>query len=763
MSELFIEIGVEEIPVAEIGPAIEHLSKTLSGLFKNDGVDFASCTTYATPRRLAVCFRGLSDKGKSEVITHTGPRKEAAFDKDGNPTQAAIGFARSKGVDVNSLKIVKLDKGEFVQVEIKKPGVLTKNLIKKELSGIVLGIPFRKSMRWGGIENSSIGSNRLNRSREENNSIRFIRPIRWLVVLYTGTVIPLSIGKVKASAYTAGLRTGSAKKVKIKGIDSWLKVMEREKILPDVSVRRKSIMKQAEEMAKKINGQAQPDIGLLDTITNLVESPVAITGSFDKRFMNLPQEVIMSVMKTQQKYIPVVDGKSELMSYFIGISNNPYGDKAVIRKGYERVLRARLEDAEFYYREDIKQPLETYVELLKGMTFYPRLGSLYDKTQRIKAIAAYLCEEIKLDEALKVVTLEAARLCKADLATRLVSEFPELQGIIGKQYILKKDASARIIAYAIAEHRNSVPQLMPGALVSIADKTDTVVGFFSIGEVPTGTQDPYGLRRAAISILLTMLPISPDLPPAESGISVNIKELIDFSIGQYKHITNQSELKNSILGFFYTRLEGILKDKYINKDDIDNSFMTDEVLREDIKRRGITTQDVTNLQRPELETISKEYFLKEKLKFNANVNKLIDAVIVTEPENILEADQRVDALKDIVFQPDFEPLQLAFKRVMNISKKHAPGEVNGKLLVEPSEKALYNSYLEAEPKIQSALAKGNYIGYINLIQNLVEPINTFFDKVLVMSDDENIKNNRLNMLAKIKNLVMQVLDITKLI
>ncbi len=713
MSELFIEIGVEEIPVAEIGPAVEHLSNTLSGLFKNDGVDFGSCTTYATPRRLAVCFQELSDKGKSEIIIHTGPRKEAAFDKDGNPTQAAIGFARSKGIDVKLLKIVKLDKGEFVQVEIKKPGVLTKTLIKKELAGVALGIAFRKSMKW------------------DSENIRFIRPIRWMVVLYNGTVIPLSIGRVKASAYTTGLRTGSIKKIKVAGSDSWLKAMKKEKILPDAKERKNSITEQARALAKRVKGQAQPDIELLDTITNLIESPVAILGSFDKRFMNLPQEVIMSVMKTQQKYIPVVDEKLVLMPYFIGISNNPYGDKTVIRKGYERVLQARLEDAEFYYHQDIKQPLEAYVELLKGMTFYPRLGSLYDKTRRIENIASFLCDEIRVDEALKVVTREAARLCKADLATRLVSEFPELQGVIGRHYIQLKGPSLESIADAVYEHNSKeLPRTPPGAAVSMADKIDTLVGFFSIGEVPTSTQDPYGLRRAAIGLINTVI---------HKYIEIDIKKLIEFGIEQYKEPPrmpvsfpspstewqppNRDSLKKLILSYLYGRLAVILGEKY--------------------------------------HTV--ESFVATLNKKGNPIDKLINAVIATEPENMLEADRRVFAFKDIVFKPDFEPAFLAFKRVINISKKHIAGEVSGELLVEPSEKALYNSYLGIEPKIQTALAKGNYIGYINLIQNLVEPINTFFDKVLVMSDNEEIRTNRLNLLAKIKNLVMQVLDITKLI
>ena len=718
--ELFIEIGVEEIPVAEINPAIEFLSNSIRQLFESEHITFKKITTFSSPRRLALSFAEVSDKGGSSSTTYTGPRKEAAFGKDGNPTQAAIGFARSKGVDAGALQVVRLDKGEFVQVEIKKPGAQTKTLIKERLRSIILTSPFRKSMRWGDKEGNANNSER---------SIRFIRPIRWLVVLYGGKVVPLTIGDVKASSFTYGLRTGNGKRIKVNGVDSWLKVMQKEKILPDVAARKKIIEKQTQEMAKRVKGQAQPDSALLDTITNLVESPVAVLGSFDKRFTNLPQEVIMSVMKTHQKYVPITDIKLKLMPYFIGISNNPYGDKAIIKRGYEKVLTARLEDAEFYYREDIKQPLEFYVELLKGMTYYPGLGSLYDKTQRIVAIASFLCNEIKVDEALKIVTLQAAGLCKADLATRLVSEFPELQGIVGKHYCLLKDPSAGIAATAIGEHRNSVPGSMPGALISIADKADTIVGFFSIGEVPTGTQDPYGLRRAAISILLTLAPIvPPDVPLTAQDLPVSIKELIDIGIGQYRHITNKDELRNAILHFLYTRLEGILTEKYV-------------------------------LRQVEAIATDNEHYLKD----TTNMKKLIVAVLATEPDYIFDADRRINALKDIVFKPDFEPVMLAFKRVINISKNHNPDEVAPELLVEPSEKALYDKYLAVNAEVQSSLATRNYIGYIQTLEKLVPEINIFFEKVLVMSENQNIRTNRLNLLAKMKNLVMQVLDITKLI
>ncbi len=697
MAELFIEIGVEEVPVAEISPAIEHLSNSIKQLFDSEHIAFTEIITYFTPRRLVLCVERLSDKGEQSTATYTGPRREAAFDKDGNPTPAAIGFARSKGVDVKTLRMVKLDKGEFVQVEIKKPGVSTKSLIKEKLASLILGTPFRKSMRWG------------------SESVRFIRPIRWLIVLYDGTVVPVSIGTVKASSFTYGLRTGSGRKIKISGLASWRKAMKREKILPEFAERIRDIREQANTLARKVGGGEVIDYYLHNAITNLVESPTAIQGSFDPRFMKMPEEVIRSVMETQQKYIPVTDDRGKLMPYFIGISNNPYGDKKIIRKGYERVLRARLEDAEFYYNQDMKQPLESYVDLLKGMVFFPQLGSLYDKTERIVAISKYLCDTIKLDESLRTITLQAARLCKADLATRLVSEFPELQGLIGHHYILLKDPSDKTTALVVAE-QYSQPMSIPGSLVYIADKIDSLVGFFSIGEAPTSTQDPYGLRRAAIGILNIVL-------SAVSGpqiqITLDIKALIDFSIGQYNHINNKGTLQASLLSFFYTRLEGILAERY------------------------------------------------------TNIRKLIDAVIATEPDDILEADRRINFLKDVVFSanadksfglnPDFEPVFLAFKRVINISKSHPAGEVNTGLLVEQSEKSLYDSYLELEPKIQLALAKKEYIKYIDLVKNLVGPINSFFEKVLVMSDDAGIRTNRLNLLAKMKGLVTQVLDITKLL
>ncbi len=697
MAELFIEIGVEEMPVAEINPAIEHLSNTLSVLFKNDGINFDSCETYSAPRRLAVCFKGLSDKGKPDITTYTGPRKEAAFDKNGNPTQAAIGFARSKGVDVKSLKVVKLDKGEFVQVEIKKQGVLTKNLVKQKLAGVILGIPFRKSMRW------------------DSESIRFIRPIRWLVVLYNGKIVPITIGDVKASAYTYGLRTGGVKRIKVTGFDSCIRTMKKGKILPGFDARRESIKKQADNFIKKVHGKAAADIELLDTIANLTESPSAIMGKFDKRFMNLPEEVIMSVMKTQQKYIPVVDKKSALMPYFIGISNNPYGDKTVIRKGYARVLRARLEDAEFYYHQDIKQPLEAYIDLLKGMVYNPALGSLYDKTQRIRAVSSFIADTINTNEQTRATILKAAELCKADLSTRLVSEFPELQGIIGRHYIQLKDPAFKPVAAAVYEHSSKeIPQTLPGSVVSIADKIDTLTGFFSIGEIPTGTQDPYGLRRAAIGIINVVL---------NGRIELDVRELIKFNMDQYKQITVKKVLGGQVLDYIYGRLVGILRERHYT-----------------------------------------ELSLEAAIQSKANpIDMLINAVIAAGPGNIVDIDEKINAFKDVLFKPGFEPVFLAFKRVINISKNHSAGEVNVEMLMEPSEKALYDRWLAVEPEVQSALAKRDYIGYIKSLKKIVPEINTFFDKVLVMSDDENIRNNRLNLLAKIKYLTAQVMDITKLI
>ncbi|MGC9026283.1 MAG: glycine--tRNA ligase subunit beta [bacterium] len=696
MSELFVEIGVEEIPVKESQVATAYLSDNIKQLIESERIYFEGIETFSTPRRLALHIKNVADKGEPGKIVYVGPKKAAAFDSNGNPTQALIGFARSKGVDIKDIKVVKLEKGEFVQAEVKKPGTLTKALIKDRIKDLILKIPFSKTMRW------------------DNTGIRFIRPIRWLIVLYNNRVIPVSIGNIKAQAYTYGLRIGNKNKKRITGFDTWLKVLKEQGITPDVNNRKRMIMEQSQNLAEKLNGQPLYDVGLLDTITNLVESPVPIVGSFDRRFMNLPQEVIMSVMKTHQKYIPVLDKTLALLPYFIGISNNPYADNDVIEKGYERVLHARLEDAEFYYHQDIKQPLDAYVELLKGMIFYPALGTLYDKTHRIIQIASFLCNEIGLNETQRNITLRAANLCKADLSTRLVSEFPELQGIVGKHYVMLKDPSSKPVADAIFEHNNKeTPQTLPGAIVSIADRIDTLVGFFSIGEVPTGTQDPYGLRRAAIGIINAII---------EKSIELDIKRLIKAGMDQYQNIKDKDNLSRQILDYLYTRFEVILRERYA----------------------GETSESV----------LTKE---------PSPVNKLISAVLATNPANLLDAIARIDALKDIVFKPDFEPVLLAFKRVLNISKNHFNKDVDMDLLVETPEKDLYNRYLEIGPQVLTLLAKRDYKGYIDAIRVLVEPINTFFDKVLVMAEDEKVRNNRLNLLANIKNLVMEILDINKIL
>lgn len=693
MSELFIEIGVEEMPVAEISTAVNYLLNSLQDLFKSEHIHFKEIKTFSTPRRLAFYITEISDKSEPSIITYTGPKKESAFDNDGNPTQAAIGFARSKGVDIKLLKPVKLDKGEFVQVQVKKPGIPTKTLLRKNLRELFLGIPFSKTMRWG------------------IDDIRFIRPIRWLTILYNDKVLSLSIGNIKAGLYTYGLRIGSKNPRKITSFDTWQDVLKKDKIIPDAQKRKDKIRKESLNLAKKLNGEPLDDPKLLDTITNLVESPVAIVGSFDKRFMNLPEEVIVGVMKIHQKYIPILKN-GKLIPYFIGISNNPYGNRKIIRKGYERVLTARLEDAEFYYNQDIKKPLESYIELLKGIVFFPTLGSLYNKTQRIVNVSSFICDMIKTNEQTMELLLKAAKLYKADLATRLVSEFPELQGIIGAHYVLKQDEKNTDIANIIKEQYN-LPTSLSSAIVYIADKIDTIVGFFGIGQVPTGTQDPYGLRRAAIGIINAIF---------QHRIELNIKNLIEFSFDTYNNLPefvslnkDKSAVSKSVLSYLYGRLEGVLQERFYSEES-----------------------------------------LSEKIR------KLINAVIATEPHNILEVNLRIHGLKDIVFKKEFEPILLAFKRILNITKNHPKKDVFVDLLVELPEKVLYDKYLEIQPKVLSAIAKRNYIDYINQISILVNPINTFFDKVLVMTDDEKIRNNRLNLLANIKNLVMEVVDITKL-
>ncbi|MCL4478697.1 MAG: glycine--tRNA ligase subunit beta [Deltaproteobacteria bacterium] len=722
MSELFIEIGVEEIPVNEIKPAIEHISRSLWMLFTNDHL-FESesntieevCQTYTTPRRLAVCFNGLADKGKPVSITCTGPRKESAYDQKGKPTTAAIGFARSKGMDVSDLKVVKLEKGEFVQLELKKPGINTDVLIREQLKDIILNIPFKKSMRW------------------VKDGISFIRPIRWFVVLYNQRVVPVSIGEIKSSSFTSGILLEN-KKIKVLDCKSYLNVLKSHKIIPSFDHRKSIISDQAKLIAEDVHGSAVLDNELLDTLSNLVESPVAILGTFDSRFMNLPKEVIISVMKDHQKYIPIEKNNSELLPYFIGISNNPYGDNDVIRKGYERVLHARLEDAEFYYNEDIKQPLASYVELLKGMIFNPELGSLYDKTQRIVAVSSYLCDEIgfknksrvtssgrepvpfakggilfqPLDETSIIMTLKAAQLCKADLATRLVSEFPELQGTIGRQYLVLENKGYERIAQAIYEHHlpkgfsPELPESLIGAVVSIADKVDTLIGFFSIGEQPTGTQDPYGLRRAVIGIINTIVKFQ---------LELDLKLIIDFGIDMYRHINDKEKLSRQIMNYILIRLKGIIKEG-INMDDM-----------------------------------------------------LIEAVIETKPVNIIEVEQRIKALSDTVLKKEFEPVYLAYRRAINITKGYKTSnndKVDTSLFVESYEKDLYNKYLEVYKLAQPKLANRDYKGYIKTLETLIPHVNLFFEKVLVMTENLDVRNNRLLMLTNIGMLINQLLDITKL-
>ena len=517
--ELILEIGTEEIPAGFIQFALADLKEDARKRLEASSLKFKDISAYATPRRLTLRITGLSDKQEDQTKEAYGPPVKIAYDENGEPTKPALGFAKSQGVDIKDVVKVKRDRGEFLAVIKKLKGQKTDKLLKDLLPELILSIPFRKSMKWG------------------DGDITFVRPIRWVLAIFGGKTVTFELEGVKSSSKSHGHRFMHPKAFKVTSWKDYTEQLEKGYVILEQARRKKDIVKGIDTLSKKIGGKVTEDEELLETVTNLVEYPVVLKGDFEKEFLKLPKEVLISVMKNHQKYFPVnnAKNKSRLLPHFIFVCGTPVKDSSVVVKGNERVIRARFTDARFFFDEDKSSPLSDKVEELKDMVFLSDVGSYYDKTERIKTLAASIAESIEYAGGVKDVET-AAWLSKADLATQMVFEFPELQGIMGKYYA-ELGGEKKEVARAIEEHYMPVsrdgelPGSDLGSIVSIADKVDSISACFISGLIPTGTQDPYALRRQAIGIINIIL---------ERGYHLSLSELFELSIAT---ITEQSKTK----------------------------------------------------------------------------------------------------------------------------------------------------------------------------------------------------------------------------
>jgi glycyl-tRNA synthetase beta chain len=505
---LLLEIGTEEIPAGYIKPALKGLSSLILQRMDDARIEHGKARTFGTPRRLAVEVADVADRQKRLVTEITGPPEKVGFDENGAPTLAAKKFAEKFGISVNSLTIKDTKKGRYLCAKKTEKGLAARTLLKSILPDVILSIPFPKTMKWADL------------------SIEFARPIHSSLALLGNKVIPFVLGNVKSGRYIFGHSFMSPGRIRLSKPDDYIEIMRSNYVLIDPKERKKQVVRGIDKAAADCGGRVLQDDDLVDIVTNLVEYPAVVSGSFDKEFLELPGEVLITAMREHQKYFAVIDKENNLMPSFIAVNNTPARDMSLVAKGHERVLRARLKDAQFFYRGDIKKSFEDLVEKLKGVLFQAGLGTVYDKVIRVQNLTGYLSEVANFDSDLKKKALRAAYLCKADLVSQVVDEFPKLQGVMGRVYAAAS-GEPDVVSSAIEEYYwpvysgGQLPETETGAILAIADKIDSICGCFVTGLIPTGASDPYALRRQGIGIVQIML---------DKNFSFQLSRLIEKSV-----------------------------------------------------------------------------------------------------------------------------------------------------------------------------------------------------------------------------------------
>lgn len=683
--ELLLEIGTEEIPAGYINPALSFMKKEMARKLSELSLSFGEMKTVATPRRLALCVSELMEKQPDRMEKILGPPQKAAFDADNKPTKAALGFASSRGATVDQLQIETTPKGEYLMLVQEIKGKPTIELLSDYLPEFIQAIPFPKSMRWG------------------TNRSTFARPLQWLTTLFGGEVVPATYNNINAGNMTRGHRFMAPGEAEVTDFNQYLDTLRKHEIVVDIKERKKMVESEINTAAASADGTIVPDPELLDTVTNLVEIPIGVCGSFDQKFLELPREVLITSMRVHQKYFTVADSSGNLQANFVAVNNTRIENKNLAAAGHERVLRARLEDALFFFKEDKQHRLEERLDTLSGVVFQAKLGTMLEKTERVEKLAAFLAKQI--DASLIDTVKRAARLAKADLVTDMVGEFPSLQGVMGKHYALA-DGEDPAVATAIEEHYlplragSTLPKTLAGALVSLAERLDTIAGCFGIGQKPTGTTDPYGLRRHTLALLHIISGHSLRLP-----LNSCINEALHLYGDKLSQDTTQTQ--NTILDF--------IQGRYLN----------------DLTSHGVPAEAV-------------------------------EAVTSTSFNDIVDCRMRIDALQAISSRETFTLLAGSFKRVNNIIKDQQQDTVNQELFKEAAEKRLFASYQEVAAKVKPLVEAQQYENALLQILEMKEPIDSFFDDVMVMAEDTKIRQNRLSLLTAIAHLFLQVGDFSKM-
>lgn len=686
MNDLLIEIGTEEIPAGYIQPALDALAANLSQKLVEARISHGAVFSYGTPRRLVVRIDDVAAKQKPVTEDVLGPPERIAFEDNGQPGMPARKFAEKVGLPVERLKVRETEKGRYLSATITDKGLASKAVLQKMLPDIILATPFPKTMRWSEL------------------TIAFARPIQSVMALLGNSLISFTLGdKLKSGRYAWGHMFMHHKRVKIDDARSYLESMRRAKVIADIPERKDMVRKEIAGAANAMGGHILPDDELLDIVTHLVETPIATGGRFDEEFLELPREILITAMREHQKYFAVVDKEGKLLPCFVAVNNTRTRDLDLVAKGHQRVLRARLSDAQFFYRADLKDKMDDWRERLKGVLFQAKLGSMHAKIQRIEALGAHLCAS-ELSETANHVR-RAAQLCKADLVSQVVGEFPKLQGIMGRVYAAVA-GEVEDVSTAIEEHYRPVysggalPQTRTGAILAIADKLDTICGCFSVDLVPTGASDPYALRRQGIGIVQIML---------AHGLTFSLKAAIDASL-QHFNSADRAMAAQAVYTFIQNRIARILTEEGFDKD-------------------------------------------------------VVSAVVSVSIDNISDVWHRTGALQALKGAPDFEPLAAAFKRVVNILRK-VQGRVSDSpepaLFRESTEKELFEAYQNVKNQVAQKMAGNDLEGALRVIASLRVPVDHFFNHVMVMTDDESLRNNRLALLQAIATLFDRMADFSKI-
>ena len=684
--DLLIEIGTEELPPKALTKLSDAFTQGVVDGLKKSGFEISGVDSFASPRRLAVLIKSVAAMQPDREVERKGPNLKAAYDADGNPTKAVMGFARSCGVEVNDLQQQETEKGIWLVFKATEKGQILSDLLADIVDQSLARLPIPKRMRWG------------------NKNEEFVRPVHWVVLMHGSNVIDAQIMGLQTSNVTFGHRFHAKGEIKLSVANEYRqKLLSEGFVIADFEERKQNIKQQVIESVERLGGVAILDEELLNEVTALNEWPIAVAGEFEEVFLEVPPEVLIKTMQDNQKYFAVKDKAGNLKNHFITISNIDSKSPEKVKAGNERVIRPRLADAMFFWQQDQKQPLDSFNAALENVVFQAKLGTIADKTRRVASLGETIADQIGAD---KKIVNRAVVLSKCDLMTDMVGEFASLQGVIGKRYA-QIAGEAEEVALAIDEQymprgaNDDTATTSTGQILSISDKIDTLVGIFAIGQKPTGEKDPYALRRASLGVLRTII---------ERQLDIDLKQLIASSAGLLADKVDAREVEQDVFDYIIERLRAYYLDQGVLAD-------------------------------------------------------VFDAVSALSPSRPLDFDKRIKAVTVFRDMAEAESLAAANKRVGNILKKSAAGKVSSvdeNLFSEKAEKDLFAILNSLSQTVEPMFVSGDYEAALSKLSSLRDPVDTFFDSVMVMADDEAVKNNRIALLNTMNQLFLRAADLSRL-